>query len=219
MKIALLAVICYLIGCLNPAYFLGKIKGYDIRERGSLNAGASNVVINIGKVAGVFTALFDIFKSFFCYRLGAFLLPDIPFIGVMCAAFCILGHIFPVFMKFKGGKGFASLGGMVLGFSYKLFLIMLMCAVVIVLIVDYLCIITSLTAISFPIIYGAFTHDLIGTAIALCVGLVIISKHKYNFRRIKLGTEARFSGIWNRAKEEERIRQNIEKNNDKKCNI
>ena len=146
--------------------------------------------------------------------MGEFLMPDIAFIGVMCAAFCVLGHIFPVFMKFKGGKGFASLVGMVLGFSYKLFLIMLACAVLIVLVVDYMCIVTSLTALSFPTIYAVWTHNLIGTSIALCTGLVIISKHLYNFKRIKLGTEARFSGLWTREKEEERIRQNIEKNND-----
>ena len=62
MKIALLAAICYLIGCINPAYIIGKAKGFDIRQKGSLNAGASNVVINVGKRAGVFTALFDILK-------------------------------------------------------------------------------------------------------------------------------------------------------------
>lgn len=214
MKFVLIAIVCYLIGCLNPAYFLGRIKGYDIRERGSLNAGASNVVINIGKVAGVFTALFDIFKSFFCFKLGVYLFPDLPYIGIMCASFCILGHIFPVFMKFKGGKGFASLGGMVLGFSYKIFFIMLGCAIVLVLLIDYICVITSLTAISFPIIYFVSTHDLTGAAFALFIGLVILYKHRKNFKRIKQGTEARFSALWNRDKEEERIRQNTQKNND-----
>ena len=66
MKVVLLALICYLIGCINPAYIIGKIKGFDIRSKGSMNAGASNVVINVGKRAGVATALFDILKAFFC---------------------------------------------------------------------------------------------------------------------------------------------------------
>ena len=79
MKIALLIVFCYLVGCLNPAYFLGKIKGFDIRERGSLNAGASNVAINIGKAAAAFTAVFDILKAFICFRLGAYNRTYLPY--------------------------------------------------------------------------------------------------------------------------------------------
>lgn len=214
MKIALLIVFCYLVGCLNPAYFLGKIKGFDIRERGSLNAGASNVAINIGKAAAAFTAVFDILKAFICFRLGAYLMPDVPFIGILCGTMCVIGHIFPIFLHFKGGKGFASLGGMILAFNYKVFLIMLICGIVVVLTINYLCIVTTLTSLSFPITYAAMTRDFVGASIVFYLGLVIIFKHRYNFKRIKQGTEARFSGLWNREKEEERIRMNLQKNND-----
>ena len=152
MKIALLAAICYLIGCINPAYLIGKAKGFDIRSRGSFNAGASNVVINVGKRAGVFTAIFDILKAFFCVKMSGILLGDMPTAVVFCSVCCVLGHIFPFYLKFKGGKGFASLGGLVLGFNYKVFLIMLACAILLVLAINYLCIITTLTCLSFPII-------------------------------------------------------------------
>ena len=109
MKMVFFSIISYLIGCINPAYLIGLKKGYDIRERGSLNAGASNVLINVGKRAGAFTALFDIFKSFFCYKMAEAFLPEITFAGMFCASLCVFGHIFPVFLKFRGGKGFASL--------------------------------------------------------------------------------------------------------------
>lgn len=211
MKIALLAAICYLIGCINPAYLIGKAKGFDIRQKGSLNAGASNVVINVGKRAGVFTALFDILKAFFCVKMSGILLGDMPTAVAFCSVCCVLGHIFPFYLKFKGGKGFASLGGLVLGFNYKVFLIMLACAILLVLAIDYLCIITTLTCLSFPVIYGTMTGDYIGAVLILGLGFIIISKHFPNFKRIKLGTEARFSAMWHRDEEEERIRQNLAK--------
>ena len=208
MKIALLAAICYLIGCINPAYIIGKAKGFDIRQKGSFNAGASNVVINVGKRAGVFTAIFDILKAFFCVKMSGILLGDMPTAVVFCSVCCVLGHIFPFYLKFKGGKGFASLGGLVLGFNYKVFLIMLACAILLVLAINYLCIITTLTCLSFPVIYVAMTGDYIGAVLILGLGAIIIFKHFPNFKRIKNGTEARFSGIWHRDEEEERIRQN-----------
>ena len=211
MKVALLAAICYLIGCINPAYFIGKVKGFDIRSRGSFNAGAANVMINVGKRAGVFTAIFDILKAFFCVKMSGILLGDMPTAVVFCSVCCVLGHIFPFYLKFKGGKGFASLGGLVLGFNYKVFLIMLACAILLVLAINYLCIITTLTCLSFPIIYAAMTGDIVGALIILGLGLIIISKHIPNFKRIRKGTEARFSGIWHREEEEERIRQNTAK--------
>lgn len=217
MKVALMACLCYLIGCINPAYFIGKAKGFDIRSRGSLNAGASNVVINVGKKAGVFTALFDMFKSFFCFKLGGTLFPLIPFAAVLCAVMCVMGHIFPFYLRFKGGKGFACLGGLILSFNFKVFLIMLLCAVLVVLAVDYLCVVTSLTSLSFPIVYFSMTGDLLGAILLLFIGLVIISKHFPNFKRIKIGTEARFSGLWHREDEERRLRNNIEKQSEEEA--
>lgn len=211
MKILFFSIVSYLIGCINPAYLIGLKKGYDIRERGSLNAGASNVLINVGKRAGAFTALFDVFKSFFCYKMAEAFLPEITFAGMLCASLCVLGHIFPVFLKFRGGKGFASLGGLILGFSFKASLILIACAVVILLVTDYLCLVTTFASASIPVIYFFATGDAVGASIVLCVGLIIISKHFVNFKRIKKGTEARFSAIWNREKEEERIRQNLQK--------
>ncbi|MBR5066844.1 MAG: glycerol-3-phosphate acyltransferase [Lachnospiraceae bacterium] len=219
MKVVLLALICYLIGCINPAYIIGKIKGFDIRSKGSMNAGASNVVINVGKRAGVATALFDIFKAFFCVKMSGVLLGDMPTAVVFCSVCCVLGHIFPFYLKFKGGKGFASLGGLVLGFNFKVFFLMLACAILLVLAIDYLCIITTLTCVSFPVTYGTMTGDYIGGLILLGLGLIIISKHIPNFKRIKLGTEARFSGMWHRDEEEERIRQNLAKQGEEDLNI
>lgn len=214
MKLALLAILCYAVGSINPAYILGKIKGFDIRKSGSNNAGASNAVITMGTKAGVFTALFDIFKAFLCYKLGSWLFPDLSFAGVLCASLCALGHIFPFYMNFKGGKGFACIGGLILGYNYKVFLIMLAAAIILVFIINYISIITCMTALSFPVIYLLMTKDTIGTIILCILGIVIVSRHFVNFRRIKDGTEVRFSLLYNRKKEEERLRGIKENRND-----
>ncbi len=215
MKIAVLIILSYLVGSINPAYIIGRMKGYDIRERGSGNAGASNVVINVGKKAGAFTAVFDLLKAFFCYKLGEFVFPFTTVVAVICGVMCVIGHIFPFYLKFKGGKGFACIGGLILGFNFKVFFIMLLFAILVVMTFDYICIVTSLTALTFPVIYMTMTHDLTGAVFLALMGYIIVIKHIPNFNRIKHGTEARISGIRHRDEEEERIRRNLEKMNKK----
>ena len=107
-------IIGYLIGCISLSYLIGKLKGFDIREHGSGNAGASNVIITVGKKAGAFVAIFDIFKAWFAVKVTGILFPGIFLLGSVTAVAVILGHIFPFYMGFKGGKGFASLGGSIL---------------------------------------------------------------------------------------------------------
>lgn len=108
-------VVCFLlgyfVGTINPSYFLGRIKGVDIRKKGSGNAGGSNALILFGKTAGVLCSLFDIFKAFLMIRLTEHLFPDFPLAFPLTACAVILGHIFPFYMKFRGGKGLACLGG------------------------------------------------------------------------------------------------------------
>ena len=98
------ALIGYGFGNINPAYIISRIKGFDIRQRGSGNAGASNVALTIGKKAAVLTALFDIFKSAAANVIVYKLFPELPCSHILGGAFCILGHIFPVIMGFRGGK-------------------------------------------------------------------------------------------------------------------
>ncbi len=119
--LAVSAVSGYLIGCINPAFFLARIRGYDIREHGSGNAGASNVIITMGKGIGLLVAFVDVFKAFLAVELAMLAFPDDSLLAGFCSAtFVILGNIFPFYMGFKGGKGFASLGGSVLAIDVNL---------------------------------------------------------------------------------------------------
>ncbi len=203
-------LIGYFIGSFNPSYLLGRSKGIDIKKKGSGNAGASNAVILFGKVSGVICALLDIFKAFLAIKLAEMLFPDFTLTFVLTGSSCILGHIFPFYMKFRGGKGLACLGGMILAYDWFIFIILLTSELVMVLIVDYICFVPMSASLVFAAIYGIMTKDIVGTVILLLVSLIIICKHFENLRRIKNGTEARFSFLW-KKEERERVKRNISK--------
>lgn len=205
MKLLFAALIGYLIGGINPAYIIAKMRGFDIRKHGSGNAGASNAVIIMGKKAGVFSALFDIAKAFFSVAFAEKLFVAEIAAGSVAGAACIVGHIFPLFMGFRGGKGLACLGGVILAFDPLVFLVILSVELILVLVVDYICIVPITASVVFPILYYSMTRDLIGTLSLLAVTVIILYKHVENLKRIKSGTEAHFSFLWKRNKEIERL--------------
>ena len=125
MNFLMCALIGYFIGNINPSYIIAKVNGFDIRSRGSGNAGASNAIITMGKKVGAFSAVFDILKAVFAAGIAANLFPHIRFAKILSGSACIIGHIYPVLMGFHGGKGLACLGGMILSFNPAVFFTML----------------------------------------------------------------------------------------------
>ena len=198
-------LIGYLIGGINPAYIVGRLKGFDIRKKGSGNAGASNAVIVMGKKVGIISAIFDIFKAFFVSKLSAWLFQGVAYATILSGVACIVGHIFPAFMRFRGGKGLACLGGLILAYDWKLFLMMLCGELILVLLVDYICVVPMTASVIFPVIYALQTKDMIGTFVLLGCALLILYKHIENLQRIRNGTEAHFSFLWKRNHEIERL--------------
>jgi len=207
IQILLCMLLGYAIGGINPAYILAKAKGFDIRSTGSGNAGASNAVITMGKKTGIFCALFDIYKGFLAVRLGIQFFPLIKVAGLLAGTCCILGHIFPVLMKFRGGKGLATLGGVVFSYDMTTFFWLLMFEIVLVLIVDYICIV----AVSGSMIFTMLLLNQNGFIYALCFAPVVVAvfyRHRENFRRIKYGVEAKFSYLWRKNEEILRLQKN-----------
>ena len=204
------ALIGYLIGNINPAFIISKLKGFDIRERGSGNAGASNAVITMGKRAGLFIALFDISKGIIASLIGIHLFPQINCAKILSGSFCILGHIFPFLMKFHGGKGLASLAGVILAFNPHLFLVMLLFEIVLGFSVDYVCIVPISGSVIFTIVYAFMTGDPFGTVLLATVSLVILYKHIENINRILEGKEAHISFLWHKEQEIARLTKNTE---------
>ncbi|MFT3985942.1 MAG: glycerol-3-phosphate acyltransferase [Lachnospiraceae bacterium] len=203
------AIICivlgYLVGCINLSYLFSRMKGYDIREYGSRNAGASNVIILMGKKAGAIVAVVDILKAYAASRFFIWLFPELLLAGVITGTAVILGHIFPFYMGFRGGKGFAALGGTILALDYRMFLILLFIAVLVAFVTDYICFAPMSVALIFPAAQGVVQHSVSAAFILYIATAFIWYRHIENLRRIKNGTELKFSFLWNRKAEAERF--------------
>ncbi len=208
MRYAICLLAGYFVGTLNPSYILARLHGFDIRTRGSHNAGASNALLLFGKMRGFLCAFFDIFKAYLSVFLARKIFPEDSLVFAVTAAACILGHIFPFYMKFRGGKGLACLAGVILAFDLRVFGIMLACEIVIALATNYICFVPMTAAVAFPIVYSFATGDLQGALLLLPVAVVVLWRHSENIRRIRLGQEMRLSYLWNKDAEMTRMREN-----------
>lgn len=208
MQFLMCALMGYFIGNINPSYIIARVNGFDIRSRGSGNAGASNAIITMGKKVGAFSAVFDILKALFAAGIAANLFPHLKFAKILSGSACIIGHIYPVFMGFHGGKGLACLGGMILSFNPAIFFTMLAAEIVIGFSIDYICVVPITGSVMFTAVYAFLTGDPYGTLILAAVSLIILNKHIENLRRIQNGTEAHLSFLWHKDQEVERIKNN-----------
>lgn len=191
-------VIGYLLGNINPAFLFARLKGYDPRVDGSGNAGASNAFILAGKFAFFATAILDILKAFLACRLCRWLFPSLSVSEQIGGVACILGHMFPVTLRFRGGKGLASLGGVILSWDWKIFLALLALAVLIAFVTNYLCFVAPTISLLFPALYYWRTRFWPAALVLLIPAVPIIWKHAENIRRIREGTEVRMSYLWNK---------------------
>ncbi|MBQ8238999.1 MAG: glycerol-3-phosphate acyltransferase [Oscillospiraceae bacterium] len=193
----------YLLGCSNMALYLSKINRVDVRKGGSGNLGASNVTMQLGWGAGVLTAVHDIGKSVLAVVLARLLFPDAVYVGALAGVASVLGHIFPFYLKFKGGKGFASYLGMILALNWKFALVILVLVAVVTIVTDYIVAGTTLTILASPVYLGITGGWLI--ALILCVATaVILYKHRMNYVRMYKGTEP---GLRGAVRGDDRVRK------------
>lgn len=182
----------YLLGNLNTAAIIARCKGFDIRTKGSGNAGASNALVTMGKGAAVCSALVDIMKAFVPVFLLLHVIPYPPactHLPVVTGTAVILGHMFPFWMQFRGGKGYASLLGMILALSPLFFLICIGLLGVILLATNYIALATITCAVALPVYWGIRTGDVTEIAVLTVLAAIIIAKHIQNLKRIANGTE------------------------------
>ena len=209
MNPILQAILCcllgYAVGNFNTAFLLAKTKGYDIRSEGSGNAGASNAFILLGKNAFFLTALLDIFKAYLAFRLCALLFPELIVAGPIAGSACVIGHIYPALLHFHGGKGLASIGGVVLAWNWKWFFLLLAVAALIAFGTRYVCLAAPAISVIFPACYYWRTGLLLSALVLLAPAVPIFARHWENFVRIREGTEMRTSFIWNKEGELKRI--------------
>ena len=194
-------MIGYSLGCISPSYIIGRIKGIDVRKAGSKNAGASNVLLLVGKLTGFAVAILDILKAASAWWICAAVFPEITLAGLIGGSACIIGHLFPLALGFHGGKGLACLGGVILAYNPRSFLFMLCVALVIGLVTNYVCVVTVSMSFVFPLYYYYISSCVMGAVILAIPALPMLIKHFENFRRIKEGTEFRLSFLWDKQGE------------------
>ena len=179
----------YFLGSLSPAAYLAKLKRVNLRREGSGNLGATNTMLVMGFRYGLFVLLFDLMKTIFANRLAKVLFPHLYLAGLLAACGAVIGHIFPFYMHFQGGKGVACLAGLVMTFDFGLFLLLLAVGVMVMFVFNYGVIAPVTVAAVFPWFVLWKTQSFWAWLVTAAVGLLIIQKHRENFERIKAGEE------------------------------
>ena len=172
----------YVIGCINPAVLISKAKNVNLKEEGTGNLGATNTAFVLGKKAGIFVMIVDIMKSFLSYKIARWLFPKLLIAGILASIGAILGHCFPVFMDFQGGKGLAAFGGLILAYSPKMFLAIVTTGVVLMFVCNTGVVAPFIGCISFPVMVYWSGHDWMDTAAVLIASGIIFATHLSNFR-------------------------------------
>ena len=189
MGYAFAILVGYLLGCSNMALYICKAKKLDIRNAGSANLGAANSTIVLGWKWGILVGVHDIGKAIIAMVLTRLFFPTALYADAVAGVACVLGHIFPVFLKFKGGKGFASFLGMTLALNWKFALVVLVLVVLITVITDYLVAATLTTVIIVPIYMGIAQQSVCLPLVLLVATAVIFYRHRENIPRMLNGTE------------------------------
>lgn len=174
----------YLLGSSNMAYYISRYQKKDIRSGGTGNLGASNATILLGWKAGVAVALHDIGKAAISVLLAKLLFPELEHAGAAAGVAAVYGHIFPFYLKFRGGKGLASFWGMTVALNWKLGLIAGIVIILATLITDYIVIGTFSTIALVPAYMVFATHNLVLVLMIAAASLVIFYKHWENIGRL-----------------------------------
>ena len=184
----------YLLGCFNTAYFLGKKKKVDVFKEGSCNPGASNAMATMGWGAAVLVGLVDILKCTAAVVITRIIFQNNVELWFLASLGAIMGHMFPFYLKFKGGKGLACLVGAYLALDWRAFIVAGLLIIVLTLVTDYIVISTFTLALLFPV-YSYFYSDarmgsiVASIAAAALTGTLIFWKHRINIKRLIKGEE------------------------------
>ncbi len=191
-------IFAYLIGSIPSAVWIGRFfYKIDVREYGSGNAGATNTFRVLGKRAGIIVMLIDILKGFVATNL-AFVMGNLPLDAVQTVNFqlslgiaAVLGHIFPIYAGFRGGKGIATLLGMVLALLPQAALICFGIFAVTLLITRYVSLSSMIASIAFPLLtFFAYKNTEPSLKVfGIAIALLVITTHQKNIERLLKGEE------------------------------
>jgi len=186
----------YLIGAIPTSYLVGKwFRGIDLREHGSRNLGATNLYRTLGWKFAIPVGVFDVLKGALPVLLFGPKVAEIPYFPIWCGISAVVGHVFSVFVGFKGGKGVATAAGMVIGLAPLAFPVVLGIWVLVVWLTGYVSLGSIIAALSFPpadwLLHPA-RRSAVTVAFDVALAAFIIWKHRQNIQRLLAGTENRF---------------------------
>ena len=201
MNTVIILVIAYLLGSIPSALWVGKLLyKTDIREHGSGNLGGTNTFRTLGVKAGLIVSILDILKG-----TAATLLPLLPFFSntdvhpLILGVLAVVGHMFPIFAQFKGGKAVATSGGVLLAYHWPLFIIMLAGFFIVLKLtkmVSLTSMILAMLGLLYTILYNIFYRvDIPLLIVIILLATFILYRHRANITRIKAGTEPKVKWI------------------------
>jgi len=201
----IVALIAYLIGSINFSVILSKkIAGFDVREKGSGNAGTTNMLRSVGKKAAIITLICDILKGVVAIGVAAIVgliaqNSDKALLVQIAAIMVVIGHTFPIFFGFKGGKGVATSLGILLMVNWQVGLICLVFAIVLIVLTRMVSLGSVGAAILYPVLtLFIHTHYLVSDGsgyfvFSVIMAIIILFNHRTNIQRILSGQENKIS--------------------------
>lgn len=193
----LVGILGYLIGSANTSIIVGKVYGIDVRQHGSGNAGATNTLRTLGKKAAIIVSLGDVAKGVVACIIGAFIAGDamgIAGLGLMVAGVsAIIGHNWPIYFGFKGGKGIFTSLAVVLMMDWKIGLLLLGVFILVLLISRYVSLGSILASALFPVVslIPTFDKSIPFLIFATILAALAVYRHIPNIKRIAAGTESK----------------------------
>ena len=199
----LIALLSYLMGSVPAGYIAGRFAGIDIRRVGSGNVGATNVLRALGKPYGYAVFLFDFFKGIGAVWISILIInaahpgnQESELVGIMAGVLCVLGHTYPVWLGFKGGKGVATSVGVLFGLMPAAALTVLAVWFVTFQATKYVSVASIVAAVALPVTAGVMVHfEKAGMPLVYfcaCLAVVIVWRHRSNVSRLMKGTEPSF---------------------------
>ncbi len=195
----------YLFGSIPNGYLAGRVADVDVRQHGSGNIGATNVFRVLGKRWGFAVFFLDALKGFVAVRVALLLVSRVPdasqyaeFYAILAAAVCVMGHTFPVWLRFKGGKGVATSAGAILGVmpiaAIAIFLVWLLVFET----TRYVSVASVTAAVALPVVVAVLvqmgrTQGVVLLYFSMAMTAMVVWRHRSNFARLRDGTEQRFT--------------------------